>query len=113
MLEYSELREAVDNGYIIGSKVNIVRRDGKIFDYVLPGEVVRPWEVSFLKYRNNLYYILDFLLTLLMRFPSFFASSFIFSSVENIIKSTFLRDWQKIFQKSRKKCWLILEKSIE
>ncbi len=23
----------------------IVRRDGKIFDYVLPGEVVRPWEI--------------------------------------------------------------------
>ena len=45
MLEYSELKEAVDNGYIIGSKVNIVRRDGKIFDYVLPHEPVRPWEV--------------------------------------------------------------------
>ena len=45
MLEYSELKEAVDNGYIIGSKVNIVRRGGKIFDYVLPGEPVRPWEV--------------------------------------------------------------------
>lgn len=45
MLEYSELKEAVDNGYIIGSKVNIVRRDGKIFDYILPSEEVRPWEV--------------------------------------------------------------------
>lgn len=45
MLEYEELKEAVNNGYIIGNKVNIVRRDGKIFDYVLPGEPVRPWEV--------------------------------------------------------------------
>lgn len=45
MLEYSELKEAIDNGYIIGNKINIVRRDGKIFDYVLPGEPVRPWEV--------------------------------------------------------------------
>ncbi|HEL1986525.1 TPA: Paratox [Streptococcus suis] len=45
MLEYEELKEAVDNGHIIGNKVNIVRRDGKIVDYVLPGEVVRPWEV--------------------------------------------------------------------
>lgn len=45
MLEYEELKQAVDNGHIIGNKVNIVRRDGKIFDYVLPGELVRPWEV--------------------------------------------------------------------
>lgn len=45
MLEYSELKEAVDNSYIIEDKVNIVRRDGRIFDYVLPGEPVRAWEV--------------------------------------------------------------------
>lgn len=45
MLEYEELKQAVDNGYIIGNKINIVRRDGKIFDYVLPGEPVRPWQV--------------------------------------------------------------------
>ncbi len=45
MLEYSELKEAVDDGYIKGDKVMIVRRDGKVFDYVLPGEVVRPWEI--------------------------------------------------------------------
>ncbi|HFU3963991.1 TPA: Paratox [Streptococcus suis] len=45
MLEYEELKEAVNKGYIIGNKINIVRRDGKIFDYVLPGEIVRPWEV--------------------------------------------------------------------
>ncbi len=45
MLEYEELKQAVDDGYIIGDTVMIVRRDGKIFDYVLPGEVVRPWEI--------------------------------------------------------------------
>lgn len=45
MLEYEELKEAVDNGFIQGDKVMIVRRDGKIFDYVLPCEPVRPWEV--------------------------------------------------------------------
>ncbi|HEM5467660.1 Paratox [Streptococcus suis] len=45
MLEYEELKEAVDNGYITGDTVNIVRRDGKVFDYVLPGEPVRPWEI--------------------------------------------------------------------
>ncbi|HEL1595739.1 competence regulator inhibitor paratox [Streptococcus suis] len=45
MLEYEELKQAVDDGYIKGDTVMIVRRDGKIFDYVLPGEEVRPWEV--------------------------------------------------------------------
>ncbi|HEL2434032.1 TPA: Paratox, partial [Streptococcus suis] len=37
--------QAVDDGYIKGDTVMIVRRDGKIFDYVLPDEEVRPWEV--------------------------------------------------------------------
>lgn len=45
MLEYEELKEAVDNGFIQGETVMIVRTDGKVFDYVLPGEPVRPWEV--------------------------------------------------------------------
>lgn len=45
MLEYEELKQAVNNGHIIGNTVNIVRRDGEIFDFVLPGESVRPWEV--------------------------------------------------------------------
>lgn len=45
MLEYEELIQAVDDGYITGDTVNIVRRDSKIFDYVLPGDPVRPWEV--------------------------------------------------------------------
>ena len=45
MLEFSELKQAVDNGFIQGETVMIVRRDGKVFDYVLPGEQVRSWEV--------------------------------------------------------------------
>ncbi|HEM3656451.1 TPA: hypothetical protein U1C91_000589 [Streptococcus suis] len=36
--------EAIDNGWF-GETVTVVRRDGKIFDFVLPGEEVRPWEV--------------------------------------------------------------------
>ncbi|HEL1912144.1 TPA: Paratox [Streptococcus suis] len=44
MLEYEELKQAVDDGYVTGDTVNIVRRDGKVFDYVLPGEQVRSWE---------------------------------------------------------------------
>lgn len=45
MLHYDELQEAVDNGSIKGDKVQIVRKWGRVFDYVLPGEPVRPWEV--------------------------------------------------------------------
>ncbi|MHC3587703.1 competence regulator inhibitor paratox [Streptococcus suis] len=45
MLHYDELKQAIDGGYITGDKVNIVRKEGKVFDFVLPGEPVRPWEV--------------------------------------------------------------------
>lgn len=45
MLHYDELKQAIDGGYITGDKVNIVRKEGKVFDYVLPGEPVREWEV--------------------------------------------------------------------
>ncbi|MGU7945932.1 competence regulator inhibitor paratox [Streptococcus suis] len=45
MLHYDELKQAVDDGYIKSDTVMIVRRDGKVFDYVLPGEPVRPWEI--------------------------------------------------------------------
>ncbi|WP_369351048.1 Paratox [Streptococcus hillyeri] len=45
MLHYDELKQAVDDGYITGDKVNVVRKEGKLFDFVLPGELVRPWEV--------------------------------------------------------------------
>lgn len=45
MLYYEELREAVDRGYITGPTVQIIRKNGKVFDYVLPGEPVKPEEV--------------------------------------------------------------------
>ncbi|HEL1616964.1 hypothetical protein [Streptococcus suis] len=45
MLHYDELKQAIDGGYITGDKVNIVRKEGKVFDFVLPGEPVRPWEI--------------------------------------------------------------------
>ncbi len=45
MLHYDELKQAVDNGYLKGDEVSVVRKEGKIFDYVLPNEPVRPWEV--------------------------------------------------------------------
>lgn len=35
--------EAIENGWF-GEMVTVVRRDGEIFDFVLPGEPVRPWE---------------------------------------------------------------------
>ncbi|HHK1519120.1 TPA: Paratox [Streptococcus pyogenes] len=45
MLTYDEFKQAIDNGYITADTVMIVRKDGQIFDYVLPGEEVRPWEI--------------------------------------------------------------------
>lgn len=45
MLHYDELKQAIDGGYITGDMVNIVRKEGKVFDFVLPDEPVRPWEV--------------------------------------------------------------------
>ncbi|HEM3471357.1 TPA: hypothetical protein U1B27_000057 [Streptococcus suis] len=36
--------EAIENGWF-GETVTVVRRDGEIFDFVLPGEPVRPCEV--------------------------------------------------------------------
>ncbi|HEQ8949800.1 TPA: Paratox [Streptococcus pyogenes] len=45
MLTYDEFKQAIDDGYITADTVMIVRKNGQIFDYVLPGEPVRPWEV--------------------------------------------------------------------
>ncbi|HER5508282.1 TPA: Paratox [Streptococcus pyogenes] len=45
MLTYDEFKQAIDNGYIAGDTVAIVRKDGQIFDYVLPNEKIRDWEV--------------------------------------------------------------------
>lgn len=76
MLEYEEFKEAVDNGYIKGDKVWIVRRDGKIFDYVLPGEPVRPWEVvSEVELFQNLPHCILFQSIFSIRFHSLFFAS--------------------------------------
>ena len=40
MITIDELKEAIKKGFIKGDTVNIVRRDGKIHDYVLPGEKI-------------------------------------------------------------------------
>lgn len=45
MLTYDEFKQAIDDGYITADTVTIVRKNGQIFDYVLPGEPVRQWEV--------------------------------------------------------------------
>ncbi|HEK9690489.1 TPA: Paratox, partial [Streptococcus equi subsp. equi] len=42
---YDEFKQAVDNGYITGDTVTIVRKNGQILDYVLPHEEVRNGEV--------------------------------------------------------------------
>ena len=42
MLTYDEFKEAMDNGFIKGDTVQIVRKNGKIHDYVLDGERVEP-----------------------------------------------------------------------
>ncbi|HII1697048.1 TPA: Paratox, partial [Streptococcus pyogenes] len=38
MLTYDEFKQAIDDGYIVGDTVMIVRKNGQIFDYVLPHE---------------------------------------------------------------------------
>lgn len=45
MLYYDELKEAIDRGYIKGDTVQIVRKNGIVFNYVLPNEPVKPYEV--------------------------------------------------------------------
>ena len=44
MLTYAEFKEAMDKGFIKGDTVQIVRKNGKIHDYVLDGERVEPHE---------------------------------------------------------------------
>lgn len=44
MIIIDELKESIKKGLIKCDTVNIVRRDDKIHDYVLPGEKVEPWE---------------------------------------------------------------------
>ncbi|QKG77455.1 Paratox [Streptococcus canis] len=45
MLTYDEFKQAIDDGYITGDTVIIVRKNGQIFDYVLSHEEVKPWEI--------------------------------------------------------------------
>ena len=45
MLYYDEFREAIDRGDIKGDTVQSVRKNGIVFDYVLPNEPVKPYEV--------------------------------------------------------------------
>ncbi|HGA0762088.1 TPA: Paratox [Streptococcus agalactiae] len=45
MLYIDEFKEAIEKGYISSDTVMVVRKNGKIFDYVLPHEEVRDDEV--------------------------------------------------------------------
>ena len=45
MMTYDEVMEAIERGFIKGYKISIIRRNGKIHDYVLPGEKVEPGEI--------------------------------------------------------------------
>ena len=45
MMTYDEVIEAIERGFIKGDKISIIRRNGKIHDYVLPGEKVEPGEI--------------------------------------------------------------------
>lgn len=45
MITYDEVMEAIERGFIKGDKISIIRRNGKIHDYVLPGEKVEPGEI--------------------------------------------------------------------
>ena len=44
-MTYDEVLEAIGRGFIKGDKISIIRRNGKIHDYVLPGEKVEPGEM--------------------------------------------------------------------
>lgn len=44
-MTYDEVLEAIGRGVIKGDKISIIRRNGKIHDYVLPGEKVEPGEI--------------------------------------------------------------------
>lgn len=45
MMTYDEVMEAIERGFIKGDKISIIRRNGKIHDYILPGEKVEPGEI--------------------------------------------------------------------
>ena len=45
MMTYDEVMEAIERGFIKGDKISIIRRNGKIHDYGLPGEKVESEEI--------------------------------------------------------------------
>lgn len=45
-LYYDELKEAIDRGYIKGDTVQIIRKNGLVFSYVLPNEPVEFYELA-------------------------------------------------------------------
>lgn len=45
MLTYDEFKQAIDRGDITADAVAIVRKNGQIFDYVLPNEEIKNGEV--------------------------------------------------------------------
>lgn len=45
MLYYDKLKKAIDRGFIKGDTVQIARKNGIVFDYVLPNEPVKPYEI--------------------------------------------------------------------
>ena len=45
MMTYDEVMEAIERGFIKGDKISIIRRNGKIHNYVLPGEKVESEEI--------------------------------------------------------------------
>ena len=54
MITVDELREAIEEGFIKGKTVSVVRRNNQIHDYVLPGEKVEPWETVKEEYIENI-----------------------------------------------------------
>ena len=45
MLYYDDFKEAIKRGFIKGDTVQIVRKNGVLFDYVLPNEPVKPYKI--------------------------------------------------------------------
>lgn len=59
MLTYNEFKEAMDKGFIKGDTVQIVRKNGKIHDYVLDGERVELHETLSLEKVSDIIKELD------------------------------------------------------
>lgn len=45
-LYYNELKKAIDRGYIKGDTVQIIRKNGLVFGYVLPNELVEFYKLA-------------------------------------------------------------------